>query len=85
MKRFYVATGIASLAVAACGYNNEGYNNQAAYSNEGASYNEGGNYAAEGNYEGSNYTAANSTMTENAATNAAQPANEANSVTNNGY
>lgn len=54
MKTLLVTTGALSLALAACGYN-DNYNNETAYNSEGAAYNEaeGGNYQA----EGSNYSA----------------------------
>ena len=55
MKTLLVTTGVLSLALAACGYNKDNYNNQAAYNDEGAVYNdtaanysEGGNYTAQG-------------------------------------
>jgi hypothetical protein len=86
MKRRYLATSLLSLGLAACGYKNEGYNNETAYNNA-AAYNESGNYSAEGNYgAGNNYSTENLGNIENAAVeNRAQTTNEANSVTNNGY
>jgi hypothetical protein len=75
MRTLYLAAGILTVGLAACGYKNQGYNNEAAYNDEGASYNQGENYTADGNY-----------ATENAGNAAANaPANAVNAVTNNGY
>jgi hypothetical protein len=54
MRILYITTG-ATVMLAACGYSDEGYNNQTAYNDEGGAYAEGqGNYA-----EGDNYSAGN--------------------------
>ena len=82
-KTFTLGAAILSVALSACGYKNQEYNN-AAYNeattyNEGATYNESENYAA-GN-EGANYS--ENAATANTAGNYAT--NMANNVTNNSY
>jgi hypothetical protein len=54
MRILYITTG-ATVMLAACGYSDEGYNNQTAYNDEGGAYAEGqGNYAEGGNYSAGN-------------------------------
>jgi hypothetical protein len=82
MKTHYLAAGALSLALAACGYNDQNYNNATAY-NDSAVYNDAGNYTTEGNYaedvNAANYVA-NNEVSVNLPTD-----NAANTVSNNGY
>lgn len=78
-------TGLLCLALAACGYGDEGYNNATAYNEEGT-YTD--NYTTEGNYsEDANYSAesTNYGVTNDSAGNTSGTTNAADTVTNNGY
>jgi hypothetical protein len=81
MKTLKVTTALLCLGLAACGYNNKGYEN-ASYNNESAAYNQ-----SEGNYAtGANYSAESANYAGNEATENAGYANEAaNNIVNNSY